>query len=351
MEKTRSACLSTVWRRFGRDRQLSPILLELKGAVEMLEMNQDFQCSRKLRDLKKKVSPSRGAYSNADLAKFFQGNIEGWKSATKSVDISTKCAIVGVIIELEAGGSIRVEIYLETDFEAACNELGNHLLSCSTSIEGIFHESTSDLGTIRLDTNAKDPAPLILWVCHNVFVRAELRPLDSESSGADSPDRFHRLMKKMFQYILDGCLPERQDLTQPEILKSSMKDFAYVGETFDVCIATDPDRFCKVECDDNVRLIISSSFIFNCRSKQIAPSGLLKRNPVDLCNPQSLGLTSYLTDNRDLAYRNSFMWITRSKTLVTPLPSRPWKKATLLFTSTLPILTLSTLLVSISRFK
>ncbi|KAI1129503.1 hypothetical protein F5Y10DRAFT_264042 [Nemania abortiva] len=253
MDKTQSHLWPNILQRFDKDRDLSTILVELRNALGALEKTKHLDVGRKFHFLLGKAYPAPEAYSNADLARFFNDNFQQWSTTYERVNIWKDYARICKTIENEEGCRIKLEITLETDFEAACFELVNNLWLYSLPVEEVFPRSSAKPGVIRLDTDANSSESTILWACHNVFVRADLE--DGESTVPSRPNRselFYSLTDKMFQYILDGCLPEQKNLTRPKIQKISYTDdIVYVGEPFKVNITAEPKRLHQVECRDS----------------------------------------------------------------------------------------------------
>ncbi|KAJ8127720.1 hypothetical protein O1611_g5916 [Lasiodiplodia mahajangana] len=249
-----SARAQSDWILQFRDRVGSSIINQLKEALEMLDMDQDLQCGDKIRKLSRQATLPFNAYSNANVMEFFEKNIENWDPANQSVNLSEKHATVSMSTETETGDVIRINISLETDFESSCNEVANYLLTCSRSIDEVFPRSSTDRGVIRLDTDNKNPEPIILWAGYNVFVLAELLLSETSKSPVTSTDNrastFHALVEKLFRHILDGCVQAPEILTRPKPQKGEAPDIIHVGEAFSVDVTCEPQCLYDAECDD-----------------------------------------------------------------------------------------------------
>ncbi|GAW20847.1 hypothetical protein ANO14919_103590 [Xylariales sp. No.14919] len=236
----------------------------------MLERSLALQCGRKVNDLSERAKPTSARYSNADLTKLFDGSIGGWNPTKPSVHISHRHTAVIATIQNGQSSDIRVQLFIGADFKAACNELSDQLSCCSLPVEETFPKSNefAQSGEIRLHTGTDTTMPIILWVYHNVSIRAELLfPEHSESVSSardDASTWFNSVTDELFRYIRNGCVLEGEEVTRPKPQKDTSTSTAHVGETFTIDVIVDEDCLHDVECDDNKLVYADFTIIESC---------------------------------------------------------------------------------------
>ncbi|KAI1164177.1 hypothetical protein F5B18DRAFT_262671 [Nemania serpens] len=209
-----------------------------------------------LQPLQEKANPESQNYSNANLATIFGSYGGGWSPTKPRVNISGGCTMVDVEMKNERRGQIEIQSFLDTDFGAACNHLVEQLSRFSPSVEEIFPQKSTSLGSITLETDANAPVPMILWVYHNVFVWAELRMLEldepmSLEDLASTRTSFKSLTDQLFENIRDGCVAARDEVIRPKVQHKSTPDIVHVGEVFAVQVSVDQQVFHDVQCDSS----------------------------------------------------------------------------------------------------
>lgn len=172
------------------------------------------------------------------------------------MNISTSCTTVSATMEIEEGDNIRIQLFLDTNFQASCSHLAEHLSCCARPVDDTFPQSSTQQGEIRLNTDTHAVAPIVLWACHNIFVRAELLlSAHSESvtpSRTNSEELVDKITENLFKYIREGFVPSLDMVTRPKVQNDNNTCTVPVGETFAVDISVDQQCLENVECDDNV---------------------------------------------------------------------------------------------------
>lgn len=103
-------------------------------------------------------------------------------------------------------------------------------------------------GSVVLETIKQKPPFILLWVYGNVFVRiTQLGP--KSKSNIDS---FYRWAEGLFQYIIDGAVETKRNVTVPVISDADGPKQVTVGDRFEVKISLEGKPYDDISCNTGV---------------------------------------------------------------------------------------------------
>ncbi|KAI1179898.1 hypothetical protein F4777DRAFT_403872 [Nemania sp. FL0916] len=208
---------------------------------------------KKLRELRITPNAASERFSNADIVKFFEDNIEGWGPTELNVGAVGNRILVEMIMENATLGNIRIQLFLGDNFQDACWHLFYSLSCFSGPIDVTFPITMSKPGEIRLEMDRNESKLTMLWAYHNVFVISSIwRPDTMTPPEIDASSiAFYSVANKLFQHIRDGCVLMREGVSSPKVLELNAPVTVHRDEAFVVDVAVDRVCFYDVKCTDN----------------------------------------------------------------------------------------------------